>query len=369
MPDPRIEKLAEVLVNYSVAIRPKDKVAVMGSPAAEPLLEAVVVEILKAGGYPLSIVQLPGIGELTFRHASDDQLQHIPEPMKLIYESYDAAISLMSSVNTKAMTNVPPEKLVLTSQAQQPLLQKMMERTAKGTFRWVGTLYPTHAYAQDAEMGLAEYEDFVYTACLPDFDDPVGYWKRVSKRQQRIVDWLAGKSELRVEANDVDLRMRITGRTFINCDGKRNMPDGEIFTGPVEDSVEGHVRFSYPTTYKGRRLEGVHLWFENGRVVKATADKGEEFLLKTIDTDDGSRFVGEFAIGTNKGITRATGNTLYDEKINGSFHTALGAGMPETGSENRSAIHWDMVCDLIDGGKIWVDDELVYENGDFVIDF
>jgi aminopeptidase len=307
--------------------------------------------------------------ELAFRHASDDQLQHIPEPMKVIFESYDATISLMSSVNTKAMTNVPPEKLVLTSQTQQPLLQKMMERTAKGTFRWVGTLYPTHAYAQDAEMGLAEYEDFVYTACLPDFDDPVGYWKRVSKRQQRIVDWLAGKSELRVEANDVDLRMRITGRTFINCDGKRNMPDGEIFTGPVEDSVEGHVRFSYPTTYKGRRLEGVHLWFENGRVVKATADKGEEFLLKTIDTDDGSRFVGEFAIGTNKGITRATGNTLYDEKINGSFHTALGAGMPETGSENRSAIHWDMVCDLIDGGKIWVDDELVYENGDFVIDF
>lgn len=369
MPDPRIEKLAQVLVNYSTAIQPKDKVAVMGSPAAEPLIKAVVVEVLKAGGFPLSIVQMPGIDELAFRYASDDQLRHIPEPLNVIYESYDATISLMSSVNTKASSNVPPEKLVLTSRAKQPLLQKMMERTAKGEFRWVGTLYPTHAYAQDAEMGLLEYEDFVYGACLPDFDDPVGYWKRVSERQQRIVDWLRGKDEVRVEANDVDLRMKIAGRAFMNCDGKRNMPDGEIFTGPVEDSVEGHVRFSYPTTYQGRKLEGVRLWFEKGRVVKATADKGEDFLAKTIDIDDGARFVGEFAIGTNKGITRATGNTLYDEKINGSFHMALGAGMPETGSENQSAIHWDMVCDLIDGGKIWVDDELIYENGDFVVDF
>ena len=369
MPDPRIEKLAQVLVNYSVAIRPKDRVAIMGSPAAEPLFEAVVVEILKAGGYPLSIVQLPGIGELTFRHASDDQLQHIPEPMKVVFETYDAAISLMSSVNTKAMTNVPPEKLVLASQAQQEIMKTMLQRSARGEFRWVGTLYPTHAYAQDAEMGLSEYEDFVYSACLPDFDDPVGYWEQVSNRQQRIVDWLIGKDEVRVEGKDVDLKMKITGRTFMNCNGKRNMPDGEIFTGPVEDSMEGHVRFSYPTTYQGRKLEGVHLWFENGRVVKATADKGEDFLAKTIDIDDGARFVGEFAIGTNKGITRATGNTLYDEKINGSFHMALGAGMPETGSENQSAIHWDMICDLIDGGRIWVDDELIYENGDFVIDF
>ena len=367
MPDPRIQKLADVLVNYSVAVRPKDRVAVMGSPAAEPLLEAVVVEILKAGGYPLSVVQLPGVGELMFRHASDDQLQHIPEPMKLVFESYDAVISLMSSVNTKAMSNVAPEKLVLANQAQHEILKTMLERTAKGEFHWVGTLYPTYAYAQDAEMGLVEYEDFVYAACLPDFDDPVGYWKGVSTHQKRIVDWLEGKDELRVEGNEVDLRMRITGRTFKNCDGKQNMPDGEIFTGPVEDSVEGHVRFSYPTTYQGRRLEGVHLWFENGKVVKATADKGEDFLLKTIDTDEGARFVGEFAIGTNKGITRATGNTLYDEKINGSFHMALGAGMPETGSVNQSAIHWDMVCDLIDAGKIWVDDELMYENGEFVI--
>jgi aminopeptidase len=304
-----------------------------------------------------------------YRHASDDQLRHVPEPLQLVYETYDALISLSASENTKALSTVAPEKLIVANQAQKDLFKTFVQRSAAGELRWVGSLYPTNAYAQDAEMGLAEYEDFVYNACLPDLDDPVGSWLRLSARQQKIVDWLADKDTLRVEGPDVDLRMTFTGRTFENCDGRRNMPDGEIFTGPIEDSVEGHVRFSYPTVYQGRKLEGVHLWFDKGRVARASADKGEEFLLKTIDTDEGARYVGEFAIGTNKGITRATGNTLFDEKINGSFHMALGAGMPETGSVNESAIHWDMVCDLTDGGRIWVNDELVYENGDFVIDF
>ena len=214
-------------------------------------------------------------------------------------------------------------------------------------------------------MGLVEYEDFVFGACLPDPEDPVRHWREVSARQAKLVEWLKGKKTLRVEAPDVDLRMSIAGRTFVNCDGKRNMPDGEIFTGPVENSVEGHVKFSYPTVYDGRRCDSVELWFEKGKVVRARAEKGDEFLQKTLDVDAGARYVGEFAIGTNKGVTRATGNTLYDEKIAGSFHMALGAGMPETGSRNESGIHWDLVCDLMNGGRIWVDDELFYENGAF----
>jgi len=367
MHDPRVEKLAQVLVNYSVGVKPGDKVMIQSGAIAAPLVKAILAEVLKAGGHPLSVIQIPGLNDVVFRHASDEQLKHIPEPMKLALETYDASISLMSSVNTKAMSNVPPEKMVVRSQAQQEIFQTVMHRSAAGEFRWVGALFPTDAYAQDAEMSLSDYEDFVYAACLPDFDDPVGYWKGVAERQQKLVDWLAGKNDLRVEGPDVDLRMKITGRSFVNCCGERNMPDGEIFTGPVEDSVEGHVRFSYPTTYQGRKLEGVELWFEQGKVVKATADKGEDFLLKTIDTDEGARFVGEFAIGTNKGITKATGNTLFDEKINGSFHMALGAGMPETGSVNKSSIHWDIVCDLSRGGKIWVDDALFYENGEFVV--
>jgi len=365
--DPRVEKLAQVLVNYSIGVKAGDRVLVQGGTVAEPLLKAVVKEILLAGGFSLAIAQIPGVSRLAFEHGSDEQLQHIPEPMKLVFETYDAVISLMSSENTKAMTGIPPEKMALVSQAQSSLFGTMMKRTAEGSFRWVGTLYPTNAYAQDAEMSLDEYADFVYGACLPDMDDPVGYWRGVEARQQKIVDWLNPKNTIRVEAPGVDLRMSIAGRTFVNCCGERNMPDGEVFTGPVEESVEGHVRFSYPTSYQGRKLEGVELRFEKGKVVEASAEKGEDFLLKTIDTDAGSRYVGEFAIGTNRGITRATGNTLFDEKINGSFHMALGRGMPETGSKNESGIHWDMVCNLMDGGKIWADDELFYENGEFKI--
>lgn len=366
MPDPRVEKLAQVLVHYSIGVKPGDNVVVQGGAVASPLLTAVFAEVIKAGGHPLALVQLPGLQELLYRHGSDKQLQFIPEPMKIVFETYDAAISLMSSVNTKAMTAVPPEKIALANRAQGELFGTIMKRTAAGDFRWVGTLYPTNAYAQDAEMSLEEYEDFVYGACLPNMDDPVSYWKNVAVQQQKAVDYLDKAGTLRVEGPDVDLRMSIEGRTFVNCCGTRNMPDGEVFTGPVEDSVEGHVRFSYPTTYQGRKLEGVHLWFEKGKVVKATADKGDDFLLKTIDTDEGARFVGEFAIGTNMGITKATGNTLFDEKIGGSFHMALGRGMPETGSVNESAIHWDMICDLSQGGKIWADDKLIYQNGSFI---
>jgi len=367
MSDPRAEKLAQVLVNYSIGVKPGDRVLVQGGTVAAPLLKAVVKEILLAGGFPLTIAQVPDISRLAYEYGSDEQLQHIPEPMKVVFETYDSVISLMSAENTKAMSGIPPEKMALVSQAQSSLFGTMMKRTAEGSFRWVGTLYPTNAYAQDAEMSLDEYADFVYGACLPDMDDPVGYWRGVEAKQQKIVDWLNPKNTIRVEAPGVDLRMSIEGRTFVNCCGERNMPDGEVFTGPVEDSVEGHVRFSYPTTYQGRKLEGVELRFEKGKVVEASAEKGEDFLLKTIDTDKGSRYVGEFAIGTNKGITRATGNTLFDEKINGSFHMALGRGMPETGSKNESGIHWDMVCSLVDGGKIWADDELFYENGKFKI--
>lgn len=369
MTDPRIEKLADVLVNYSVEIEPGDTVAINGGTAAAPLLRAVYVQVLQAGGHPLLMPSLPGTEELFYEHASDEQLQHVPEPIKLITETYDVRINVRGAENTKALSNVDPTKMVLRNQAQTELMKTFMERSASEELRWVSTLFPTNAYAQDAEMSLREYEDFVYGACMPDMDDPIGYWQDFSAWQQKIVDWLKGKERVHVVGPDTDLRLSIAGRTFINSDGKANMPSGEVFTGPVEDSIEGHVRFSYPAIHQGREVTGVQLWFEEGQVVKATAEKNEEFLLKTLDTDEGSRYVGEFAIGTNEGITRFTRQILFDEKINGSFHMALGAGYPETGSQNESAIHWDMICDLRDGGEIWVDDELLYENGKFAIDF
>jgi len=367
MADPRIEKLAELLVDYSVAVKTGDKVVIAGETIAEPFLKALYARVLRAGGHPTMMAVLPGLDEILFRHASDEQLQYVPAWLRDIISTYDVRISVIAEHNTKALSNIDPARMVLHSRARTELMEISMRRSAARELLWTVALFPTNACAQDAEMSLSEYEDFVYGACMPDLQDPVSYWQRFSAWQQRIVEWLRGKDSVHVTGPDTDLRLSIAGRDFQNCDGHYNMPDGEVFTGPVEDSLEGHVHFSYPAIYQGREVTGVRLWFEKGQVVKASADKNEDFLLKTLDTDEGSRRVGEFAIGTNEGITRFTRQILFDEKINGSFHMALGAGYPETGSQNKSAIHWDMICDLREGGEIWVDGELLYRNGEFVI--
>lgn len=368
MVDERIARLADLLVNYSVAVKPGDKVAIRGSTLAEPLMREVYKKVLQAGGLPFLNPTLPWVSEEFYRYASDEQLQYVHEPLKQIISTYDVLINLMASANTRNLNHVDPAKMVMADKANEEIMKIYMERAARGELRWTLTLFPTEAHAMDAEMSLTEYEDFVYSACMPDANDPVGYWKKVSARQEKIVEWLKGKKQVRVIGKETDLHLSVEGRTFINCDCKENVPDGEIFTGPVEDSLEGHVYFSYPTIYAGREVDGVRLWFEKGRIVKATAEKNEEFLLQTLDTDEGSRYVGEFAIGTNEGITSFTREILFDEKIGGSFHMAMGAGYPETGSKNKSAIHWDMICDLRDGGEIWVDGELLYKNGQFVLD-
>jgi aminopeptidase len=369
MADPRIEKLADLLVNYSVEVKPGNKVLIQGSTIGEPLIKAVYQKILQAGGHPTVLTTFPGENELLFRYGSDEQLKHIPEPWKLAMSTYDCRIYIMADNNTRALSKVDPAKMVIRSQARGELMKIQMKRSAAGELRWVLAPYPTNAYAQDAEMSLAEYEDFLYGACMPNMKNPIGYWRKVSAYQTKIVNWLKGKKRIHVIGKETDLRLSISGRVFESCDGKKNIPDGEVFTGPVENSVEGHVFFSFPAIYNGREVTGVRLWFEKGKVVKATADKNQDFLVKTLATDEGSKRVGEFAIGTNEGITKFTREILFDEKIGGSFHMALGSGYPETGSKNESAIHWDMVCDLRDGGEIRVDDILFYKNGKFVIKF
>ncbi|MBI2830445.1 MAG: aminopeptidase, partial [Chloroflexi bacterium] len=336
MADLRVENLAKVLVEYSVAVRPGDKVVISGSTLTEPLLKEIFVKILQAGGYPLMMAALPDTDELFFRYASEEQLKHVPKPVELIMETYDVRIGILGESNTKSLSNVDPAKKVVQQRARTELMRTFMRRSGTGELRWVVAPYPTNAMAQDAEMGLNEYADFVYGTCLPDMNDPVGYWHRFSARQQKVVDWLKGKKQVHLKGPDTDLRLSVDGRTFINCDGRHNMPDGEVFTGPVEDSVEGHVYFSYPTIYGGREVTGVRLWFEQGKVVKATAEKNEDFLNRTLDTDAGARYVGEFSVGTNEAITKFTREILFDEKIGGSFHMAMGAGYPETGSKNES---------------------------------
>lgn len=367
MVDYRIQKLSELLVRYSVSVREGDRVYIRGDAAAEPLIRAVYAEVLRAGAYPLLLIQLDGVDEIFYKYASDAQLRYIHEPERYVSSNYDVEIGLFAEINTKSLSNVDASKMVRRSQARTELLKTILKRSANGDLRLTLTFFPTNALAQDADMSLGEYEDFVYSACMPDMDNPIGYWKCFSKKQDRIIKWLDNKENVRIVGKETNLTLNIKGRRFINCDGHENMPDGEIFTSPVEDSVDGSVYFSYPAIEGGREVTGIRLWFEKGQVVKATAEKNEDYLLKMLDTDKGSRYVGEFAIGTNEGITRFTRQILFDEKINGSFHLALGAGFPESGSRNESAIHWDMICDLRDGGEIWVDGQLLYENGKFVL--
>ncbi|KTB47538.1 aminopeptidase [Dehalogenimonas alkenigignens] len=367
MQDPRVEKLADLLVNYSVAVKKGDRVAIFAPDAARPLADALFVETLKAGGFPIAMAWPAQTAELLFKYGTREQIEYVHEPMAHITEKYDVRISVLAEENTRHLSRVDPQKMTWHSAARRHLVKTMMQRSAAGEFRWTVAPYPTNAMAQDADMSLSDYADFLFGACMPDLSDPVGYWKKFSADQQRVVDWLKGKKTVHITAPETDIKFSIEDRSWVNCDGKRNMPDGEVFTGPVEDSAEGRVYFSYPAIHQGHEITGVRLWFEKGKCVRATAEKNEDYLNKILDTDAGARCLGELAIGTNKGIKSFTREILFDEKIGGSFHMALGAGIPETGSKNESAIHWDMVCDLRQGGQITVDGKLLYKNGEFVI--
>ncbi len=367
MPDPRVAELARVLVNYCVAVQPGHLVAIQGLPAAQPLLKEIYREVLRAGGYPYLLASIDGIEELFFAEASDEQLEHVSKVWEMIANDFEALIGVRSSSNTRNLSGLDPERQQIWARANTGNMETIMKRSAAKEMNWVGTLYPTAAYAQDAEMSLEEFEDFVYATTYADTEDPVAEWVAFRVMQQRLVDWLDGKKQLEVKGPHVELSLSIDGRKFENADGRKNMPSGEIFTGPVEDSVNGWVQFTYPAVIQGREIEGVELHFEQGKVVKATAEKNEEFLLSVLDTDEGSSYLGEFAIGTNTKIDRFIKNMLFDEKIGGTIHMALGAGYPETGSVNKSAIHMDMICDMREGGQIHVDGELFYDSGDFKI--
>jgi aminopeptidase len=243
---------------------------------------------------------------------------------------------------------------------------RFLQRAADGELRWTLTAFPTLAYAQEAEMSLSEYEEFVYRAGLLHHADPVVAWKQLAEQQARMADHLNKCKELRIVAQDTDIRFGIEGRIWIPCDGDKNFPDGEVFTGPVEDSVEGHIRYSYPAIREGRHVDDIHLTFKNGTAVEATASKNEDFLTTMLDQDEGARYLGELSLGSNYEVQKFTRNLLFDEKIGGTCHLALGKGYPESGSKNRSGLHWDMVCDLRENGKVYADGELIQENGRFL---
>ena len=373
MTDLRVQKFAKILVEHSARVVPGDRVLIEATTVAEPLVRELFIQILEKGGLPHPMVSFPGMvpfiqDDMYLTYANDIQLDFVPTFYKLAYDQFESRIRIRSATNTKATTGINPAKAQRFKKANSVITQAQMRRGAEGRFKWVTTLYPTEAYAQDAGMSLTEYEEFVYGAVHANDPDPIAFWNSIAVDQQKAIDFLGGKDLVTLRGPNVDLTLSIKGRKFNNSIGVYNMPDGEIYTGPLEESVEGWVKFTYPAIYEGVAVEGVELIFHRGRVQTATATKNQNYLIKMLESDEGARHLGEFAIGTNFDINKFTGDILFDEKIGGTFHMALGAGYPETGSKNTSSIHWDMMCDMRNDSEIKVDGDLFYKNGQFVFD-
>lgn len=366
MTDPKLKLFARVLLRYCLKLKPKQMVRFVAGVQALPLLKELYAEALAIGAHPLAKIGAEEIEETFLRNANHDQLTFISPMESLEVNKIDAYVGIRAAANTRFLTTLKPEKMAIFRKAHAGLMKRFMERAAQGKLNWVATIFPTNSYAQDAGMSLEEYENFVYRACLLDKKNPIAEWKNISRYNDKLISYLKRKNIIRILAPDTDLAFSVKGRKWINCDGASNFPDGEVFTGPVENSMNGHIRFTFPAIYGGREVEDVRLEFKNGTVVKASAARGEDFLKTMIGMDKGASRVGEVALGTNFGIDKFTRNILFDEKIGGTFHMALGEGYPESGSKNRSALHWDMVCDLRKNGAIYADGELFFKNGKFI---
>jgi aminopeptidase len=365
--DSRADALAQILVRYSTRVGEGDVCVIQSTTPAEVLVQAVYEEVLRAGGLPILQLTTEGAQAALFDLAGDEQLDWVPPTSEWVAENADARIAIMADVNARELSGTDPKKQARVSRARQGLMETSMRRSAAGEYRWALTLFPTHAYASEAGMSLRDYEDFYYAACLATDGEPVTAWERQADEVKRLADWIEGKEEVRVTAPGTDITLGVTGRHWIPCFGEHNMPDGEFFTGPVEDSVNGEISFSFPASYGGRTVSGVRLRFEDGKVVDAAADQGEAFLVEMLDTDDGARRLGEIGIGTNYGIATGTKEILLDEKIGGTVHMAVGMSYPETGGSNNSAVHWDMVCDLRPGGALHVDGVELQRDGKFLV--
>jgi len=366
MPDPRVTKLAQVLVNYSLDLQPGEEIFLNVSPQAEELGLAAYKEAVLAGAHVFVHCGLAGAEEVFYKDATDTQLDYVSPVTRLITERFNAFLNLRAFYNTRELSGVDPTRQSRVRKANSETTKIFMERAAINELKWCLTVIPTNASAQEADMSLSEYEDFVYAAGLIDLPDPVAEWEKEGERQRVLIDWLSGKDQVSIKGSNIDMRLSIKERPFIECSGKYNFPDGEIFTTPVEQSVDGWVRYSYPAIHGGREVEDIELWFEDGKVIREKASKGQEMLTALLNTDDGSRYLGEWGIGTNYGITRFTKNMLFDEKIGGTIHFAVGFGFPESGSQNKSGIHWDMLCDMAES-EITIDGELFYKDGKFMV--
>jgi len=365
--DSRVARLGELIVSYSLELERGQILRVDVPPVAAPLAVELYRAALRAGGHSYANVELEQLPEILVKKGNDDQLEFLSPIAAAEIEFVDAIVTVWAESNTRALSRVPPERHQRLIASSRRLAKRRWERIAAGELRWCGVVFPTAAHAQDAEMSVDEYEQFVFRAChVEGTEDPVAHWNGVSDELNRRAEVLGEAREIRIVGPDTDLRLGVEGRKWQPADGRYNMPDGEVYTSPHEAATEGEIRFTFPALFRGREVEDIRLRFEGGKVVAAEAARGLEFLEALLEVDDGARRRGEVAFGLNYEIDRFTNNTLFDEKIGGTMHVALGSAFEELGGRNTSALHWDLVCDLRADGEVYADGELVWQAGRFV---
>jgi aminopeptidase len=367
MTDPRVARLANLIVDYSLGLEAGKVLRIDCAPVAAPLATELYRAALAVGAHPYVNLELERLPELLLAEASEEQLDYVSPIAKAELELVDSVVTVWAESNTRALSRADPERHQRLLSSTQQLARRRRERLAAGEIDWLGVLFPTEGHAQDAEMSLDDYEWFVFRACHVEEDgDPVSHWRAVREELRRRAEALSEARELRIVGRGTDLRVGVDGRRWAAADGEHNLPDGEVYTSPAETVTEGEISFDFPALFHGREVADVRLRFEDGAVVAAEASRGGEYLEALLELDDGARRLGKVAFGLNYEIDRFTQNTLFDEKIGGTMHVALGSSFDNLGGRNESVLHWDLVCDLREDGEVYADGELVWQTGRFV---
>lgn len=355
-----MSRYADLLTDYCLYVKPGERILVTADLPALDLAKETVKAIFAAGGEPILQLSYDDLLRDTLINASDEVIQSEPVAQLAQVDHIDGFLALRAPTNPYFLTGIDRAKMAAWQRRMRAIMERRRDK------KWALTLFPTVSGAQGAQMAFADYQEFVYNAMFLHEDDPAEAWRQLGRNQQAWADRLAKADVVRIVTEGTDLTLRIGGRKWNNSDGKRNMPSGEVFTGPIEDSANGVIRFDIPSSVAGTVVQDVELTFKDGKVVKATAAQGQEALDAQLAIDDGAKFLGELGIGTNPHIQRATLSTLFDEKMAGTVHLALGSSYPETGGTNKSALHWDLICDLRKGGSLTLDGEPFIVDGEFV---
>lgn len=361
------QKLADLTCDYCTKVKKGDVVLIKGDTESIPLIKEIYKAVLKRGALPATDITFPDQSYIYYKYGEPEVITKLLPWAENMYQHINVAIFIHSSTNSAVLQNVDHSVVGKHSSARKPIMKIRNEREAKGLFTWTIVPYVNESMAQNAGMSFEEYSEFVFNACKLNDADPVASWKEVDAMQSKVVDRFTGSKKVRIVGEKTDITLGVDGRKWISCAGTLNMPDGEVYTSPVEDSANGHIYFDIPTTYNGVEAEGVYLELKDGVVVSSSANTGEAFLQKMLRLDEGANKIGEVAFATNMNIQIPTKNILFDEKIGGTIHLAVGASYPDAGGKNESGLHWDLIKNMKNGGKAYLDDVLVYEDGKFLL--